>query len=696
MKFERLTISNLRAIRLFEIENLGSFVVLAGQNGSGKSCVLDAIRLLKSVYGGYAANEYHQWFGEFAVNLSDPQSLQKLFRDTTRSIRIEGAISFADDEVAYLKQHSKRLVQPIAWQEVTGQSVDLWSFSQTAYATQLRQYRPQLMAAVERLESEISIIAKGQVHTLAIEITPSGQIGINDCTPAEVAFQAYEPSHLGVIDYHSASRSYSRQQVGGVNLDARAFEDQQRQQRLYNWQNKYQNIKTELATSYLRNLIAKESGSSAASDDLNSTLAELFKTFFPDKTYGGVQPQLGGSLEFPVQLATGERHDIDELSSGEKEILYGYLKLKNSTPRQSVILIDEPELHLNPSLLQGFTDFYYRHLGVAQGNQLWLVTHSDALLRQAVGNANYGVYHMVAAAALQEAENQAVEVVADDDVERVTIELVGELAAYRPHGKVVILEGRSEDGFDANMVRRLFPDFARRVNLVSGGSKQRVSDLYEALQATALQAGIRNRFFVVTDKDRTTAAKPETPASRFIWDVYHIENYLLEPQCIRAAVQTLLGSDVFGSDEAVLGELRDCAGALVDRLVLEHLRTEVDRRLFEAIRIGATPSTTSPADDILPALQASLQRIELIGAEYSIEGLRSRAEAHRAGLRAAIEDESWRSEFPGRDIIRRFVDRNLRSKANATIFTNVVLDKMVEHGIQPSSMKRVLDNIATQ
>jgi predicted ATP-dependent endonuclease of OLD family len=42
-------------------------------------------------------------------------------------------------------------------------------------------------------------------------------------------------------------------------------------------------------------------------------------------------------------------HDIDELSSGEKEIVYGYLWLRTGTPRRSIILIDEPELHLNPA-----------------------------------------------------------------------------------------------------------------------------------------------------------------------------------------------------------------------------------------------------------------------------------------------------------------------------------------------------------
>src|SRR3954454_25074364 len=84
MQFHSLRISNLRAIRQFEATDLGSFVVVAGQNGSGKSCVFDAIRVLKSVYGGYLANEYHQWFGEFQINLQDRSSLGKLFRNVDK------------------------------------------------------------------------------------------------------------------------------------------------------------------------------------------------------------------------------------------------------------------------------------------------------------------------------------------------------------------------------------------------------------------------------------------------------------------------------------------------------------------------------------------------------------------------------------------------------------------------------------
>jgi hypothetical protein len=464
---------------------------------------------------------------------------------------------------------------------------------------------------------------------------------------------------------------------------------------LYNWQAKYQNVKTELATSYLRNIIARDSGEGDPGDDLNETWKELFKTFFPDKTYEGVRPQAHGSLEFPVRLRTGEVHDIDELSSGEKEILYGYLKLKNSTPGRSVILLDEPELHLNPSLLQGFADFYYRHLGVAQNNQLWLVTHSDTLLRQSVGNVNYRVYQMVPATAADSMDNQAVEILKDDDVERVTIELVGDLASYRPHGKVVILEGRSENGFDVNMVRRLFPEFAQRVNLVSGGNKLRVRDLYTALREAASQAGIRNRFFAIVDKDSEAAMDINTGASEFTWDSYHIENYLLDPGSIRRASQTLLtGADQFSSDYDVLDALRDCARELVDSLVLERLQADVNDALIAAISIKGPPDTTSPAKDILPSIKGSVERVSTTGSGLTLDNLSQKAEAHRAVLQGALESAEWLKEFPGRLVLRRFAGKYLSSKIDSLMFSNLVLDKMVERSVKPEPMKVILNQIA--
>lgn len=358
-----------------------------------------------------------------------------------------------------------------------------------------------------------------------------------------------------------------------------------------------------------------------------------------------------------------------------------------------MILLDEPELHLNPSLTHGFTDFYYRHLGVAENNQLWLVTHSDTILRQAVGNINYRVYQMIPALTTTPDENQAVEVVADDDVERTTIALIGDLASYRPHGKVVILEGKTENGFDVNMVKRLFPELARHLNLVSGGPKQRVRDLYEVLNAPTFAAAAKNRFFAITDKDRDPASSPTPTASLFCWDVYHIENYLLDPDCVGAATSALLGQETFSSEEEVLCALRECAEELVPSLVLEALRSDVNNSFLHAMRIKANPNASDVVADIMPSIQTSLARIAEVGSAFTEEELTRRADACRADLVRALEDDSWLREFPGRQIIRRYADKQLGGRIDSSLFANSVLDKMVEKGRKPDGMRRILQEI---
>jgi len=609
MRFLSLEIRNLRAVERFAVENLTDFVMIAGPNGSGKSCVFDAIRLLKSFYGGYQMDEHLQWFGEFSINVQDHRAIGRLLRDQTQSLAISAVIDFAQSEKDYLRANVEDLAWPIAWQHVTGQRMDPYTFNQIAISSQLHQYQVPITAELASIKADVERALEVGPQALGLEIRPDGTISLVQNRPAEVAFQAYRPESLGIIEYHSASRAYIRQEVGGINLDTRQFADQRRQQTLYNWQGKYQNVKTELATAYVRNLIAAESGHTDEGEDLNETLKQLFQNFFPDKIYEGVRPQTGGTLEFPVRLQNGSTHDIDDLISGEKEILYGYLRLRNATPRNSVVLLDEPELHLNPSLLQGFTDFYHQHLGQAQNYQLWMVTHSDTVLRQTVGNTNYRVYHMLSASALGNTDNQAAEVVLDDDVERATIDLVGDLASYRPHAKVVILEGESAAGLDITMIKRLFPNEARRVNLVSGGSKRRVRDLYRILSETVERTGIKNRFFAVVDRDADEAIPVNSGAQEYTWGVYHIENYLLDIGSVRAAVQSLTGIDSFGSDDSVYQALNGCAYLILDRLVLQQVQSNLNDRFRQALEIKARPDSQSPAADLLPSINGSATRI---------------------------------------------------------------------------------------
>ena len=77
-----------------------------------------------------------------------------------------------------------------------------------------------------------------------------------------------------------------------------------------------------------------------------------------------------------MRTLAGITHDINDLSSGEKEVLYGYLRISNLAPRQSVLLVDEPELRLNPRLIRGLPQFYPIVILGARFTQSDLVFHA--------------------------------------------------------------------------------------------------------------------------------------------------------------------------------------------------------------------------------------------------------------------------------------------------------------------------------
>jgi len=102
VKIQNLVISNFRGINRIEARDLGDTIIVAGQNGSGKSCIFDAIRLLKSTYGGYQQNEWQQFFGEFQIQLGGgAQNLKGLFNDPGKSCDIECHFQLRDRERQY-------------------------------------------------------------------------------------------------------------------------------------------------------------------------------------------------------------------------------------------------------------------------------------------------------------------------------------------------------------------------------------------------------------------------------------------------------------------------------------------------------------------------------------------------------------------------------------------------------------------
>ena len=75
--------------------------------------------------------------------------------------------------------------------------------------------------------------------------------------------------------------------------------------------------------------------------------------------------------------SAGEEFDMNDLSSGEKQLFLRTLSIKMLEPKNSIILIDEPELSLHPKWQQRIIEVYKK---IGENNQIIIATHSPHIL----------------------------------------------------------------------------------------------------------------------------------------------------------------------------------------------------------------------------------------------------------------------------------------------------------------------------
>ena len=328
MKIDRLAVSNFRAIDNLEIVAGTTMVVIAGPNGCGKSCVLDAIRFIKSTYGEYTPNEWDQWLNEFQIQRhQDRFAMRNILRDKERPANLEITIRLHEEERRYILEHQSSLAVEVALSQLQpGLSYQQWAQQVRIRGQELRGIAQQVQQVAQDLTQQLTQELSSLSHTGRVTLETNGSVMITRSMALQTLWRIYQPGKVGLIDYHGAHRNYGRELLGGVDLNLKTQEEQQKQSTLYNYGNKYANIKSQMAAEHVLDILREKAG--ASPDDhqkLSTTLDELVKKFFPGKKFEGVTSNEAGELEFSVTVGGDRKHDINDLSSGEKEILFGYL-----------------------------------------------------------------------------------------------------------------------------------------------------------------------------------------------------------------------------------------------------------------------------------------------------------------------------------------------------------------------------------
>ncbi len=695
MIFQSLKIINFRSIKYIEIDNLSSVNVIAGPNGCGKSNIFHAIRLLKSVYGGHDPDEWRKWFNEFNISLDmSNDQLSSIFRDKKSDVEISAKIVLNEKEKTIIQADLEKGLSTLVWSQINPNLNQFNLRQNQIVAIQQDRYGEIVNLQTDTLKKEIlSQLEKDTIDAqVVLSLLKPDRIIVKQCSTLNYIFSRYKPSEIGMIDYHSSERNYNREQINSVNLNIPTTEQKIEQHALFDYKNKYSNIKTELATSYIHEVLAEKAGLIIENTStLENSLNDLFDTFFPNKKFLGPKPTTDGRILFQVQTEQGIEHDINELSSGEKEILFGYLRLYNLSPKYSTMLLDEPELHLNPNLVQGLPQFYQRHLGKEKNNQIWILTHSDAMLREAFLTEDSTVYHMVSPEEVNEGENQLRKLNDDSEICSALINLVGDLATYFPRSKIIILEGGGSTEFDKKLLMMLFPKVSQKANIISGGSKNEVNKFYELLDDATNNSSLAAEVFSITDRDNET--NNPLQKNRFIWDVYHIENYLLNSKYISQVINSV-NNDIDEISEADVSDyLKKCATEELTSLVVHEMQVYANENIMNCIDFQFDPNSDDISKDLLERIGTSYTRIHDVQKNVlSLEKLKEKEKLFKDSFNRDLESGNWKSTFKGRDVLKNFKKKHLPGIPYKA-FRNLIISFMEKDGFQPSGMKKVIEEI---
>jgi len=149
----------------------------------------------------------------------------------------------------------------------------------------------------------------------------------------------------------------------------------------------------------LKNLIFSTSimgGIDVDNRQLNIEFEQIFNGVLKGRKLLGLGVNEIGLLSVKIQdTESGRIFDLDGMSSGEKGLILTFLIIERTVANGGVILLDEPELHLNPAVCKDLLSYLVNEYIVRKNLQVIICSHSPEILAGAFDNEECSLYHLV-------------------------------------------------------------------------------------------------------------------------------------------------------------------------------------------------------------------------------------------------------------------------------------------------------------
>ncbi|RYX99399.1 ATP-binding protein, partial [bacterium] len=280
---------------------------------------------------------------------------------------------------------------------------------------------------------------------------------------------------------------------------------------------------------------------------------DIFATLLPGKQLQDINP--ASPKEFHYKEGQGPILPFKSLSSGEQEVVKVVFDVVRKDIRHSVIIVDEPELHLHPTLTFKLIETL-KTIG-DHTNQFIFLTHSADLISTYYSTGDvYFIDNSVTGA------NQAHKLSELNHSHSQVVQLIGQnLGLFAVGKKLIFVEGENSSldrlTYHA-IVQRIIPD----AKIIPVGSVLNINTL------STIEEQIRNSIFgidiyMIRDRDGLNEKQIEDIERNGrvrCLRKRHIENYFLDPEVLLKVTEKLyLNIDTEFTIESISSEIKSIA-----------------------------------------------------------------------------------------------------------------------------------------
>ena len=351
----------------------------------------------------------------------------------------------------------------------------------------------------------------------------------------------------------------------------------------------------------------------------------------------------------------GKQLPLSALSSGEREVVNIVFDFILRNPSHSIVIFDEPELHLHPELSYKLLQTLQT---VGESNQFIFCTHSPEIITAALDNTVVFVSPPTA-----DDRNQAIPVREDDDTHQ-ALRLLGQSIGIVALGRRIVLVEGTDSSLDKQVYGSILKSRFPSLVLVPSGGRQTITSFGTIVDSILRKTLWGVEFFMLCDRDAVPLhldpARIEGNASGRLKVLkrYHLENYFLDENILASVFRNMEAEATswLNDPTEIRTRLRELARDMVSytAALVESVSFRQNAGLLDLMPKGAHGKTADELAQMMTACaEAEKQRIDQVLDPAKVaESVRNRMEILNTSLEQ--DTEEWKRLVPGKILLNKF------------------------------------------